>query len=732
MKNPLVEQFGDQQRWVTWKMQERKGKKTKIPFDLFGSMASSTDKETWSTYHEVKMVSDNVGIVFTPEQNLLGIDIDHCIDESGNIPNEIQQFIVLADTYTEISPSKKGLHLFLKLKTPLTLIANRKGNFEAYTSGRYFTVTENSFGEIKSIREVTATSALSILQTIGYPWNKGDEQPSTNEQLPLTSAQKEEKTVDTKSEVKKTQSHSGPLSDEEVVDKMFSAKNGQKIKDLYFNSKSNSEDDLALCSHLAFYTRKDPHQMERIWLSSACGSRKKTKSRKDYRDRTIAAAIKSCKETYEPSSTAKTEKAIKDYDLNLLFTTLPQGGKIYTQNTENMCRILRKHPEFQGRFRYDKFKNSLEIFENSKWRIFEDNDQVNVQTEISILFPYFGRVGKEMIFDAMVKVAKENSIDSALDYVKNIRWDGIARVDNWLSTVYGCPKDSYHIAVGSNWLKGMVKRIVEAGCKFDYVLVLEGPQGSKKSTSLSVLVRGLHVETTMSTDTKDFFMQFVGNLIVEFSEGDTMNRTETKKMKAIITTQIDKYRPAYGRNIVEFPRRCVFAMTTNDEEYLKDETGNRRWLPVRMVREEADIEWIEANRDQLFAEAYHRIVNLNETVYEFPKDIVSDMQNSRRVHYEHEDEIVWWYAKHLKEEDREAGITVHQAYRDAINGGFNSKMLNKYDEMKIADVLKNTLKLQKIRVKIGSHRAWKWFKPSFNLDMSELIYKENEEDPNDY
>src|ERR1019366_5023328 len=118
----------------------------------------------------------------------------------------------------------------------------------------------------------------------------------------------------------------------------------------------------------------------------------------------------------------------------------------------------------------------------------------------------------------------------------------------------------------------------------------------------------------MSTDNKDFFMQFQGKLFVEFSEGETLNRTETKKMKAIITTQFDRYRPPFGRSSQDFPRRCVFAMTTNQEEYLKDETGNRRWLPVRLVKKTADTEWLAENREQIFAEAYHRVITLKETI----------------------------------------------------------------------------------------------------------------------
>lgn len=710
-ENYLIKEYGKSSRWVIWKMLDRKGKKTKVPYTIFSEMASSTDSSSWNTYDEVKKFSDQVGIVFTPEQTLLGIDIDHVIDEAGNIPQNIQEFIVQADTYTELSPSKTGLHLFIKLKTPLTLVKNKKAPFELYTSGRYFTVTENVWGESKPVREMTATAALSLLQTIGYPWSSEPVAlPSAQKQDDLSQSKEEDQTLNKKSVVITS------LTDNQILEKMFASKNGTKVRDLYNMTDAKSEDDLALCSYLAFWCAKDVSQMERIWMGSPMGSRKKTRVREDYRKRTIETSIRGCRDVYETPS-MRTEAKSNDLDLDLLFSLDSKKDKVFMQNTENMCRILRKHPDFKDRIRYDSFRNVFEIKDKGKWRIIEDNDAVNIQTEIQIRFSCFGRVGKDMIFDAMIKVAKENAVDTALDYVKSLSWDGEKRLDEWLSKTYGCPSDAYHKAVGSNWMKGLVKRIIEPGCKFDYVLVLEGPQGSKKSTSLSVLGGGWHAETTISTDTKDFFMQFTGNIIIEFSEGETLSRTEVKRMKAIITTQVDKYRPSYGRSVLEFPRRCVFAMTTNDEEYLKDETGNRRWLPVKLGFDEANIDWLSENRDQIFAEAHHRVGELKESVYDFPKQDVIDAQNERRVHYEHEDAIVSWYHSKLSINQKIEGIVVTQVYRDAMNGGFVSKMLNKFDEMKIADVLKNTLNLERRRIMVSNARTWRWFDKTITLEQ---------------
>lgn len=316
-----------------------------------------------------------------------------------------------------------------------------------------------------------------------------------------------------------------------------------------------------------------------------------------------------------------------------------------------------------------------------------------------------------MVQDAMYKIMRENTFDSAKDYITSIVWDKTPRLNSWLSKTYGVPEDEYHVAVGSNWLKGLVKRIIYAGCKFDYVLVLEGKQGSKKSTSLNVLCdmgdHNWHVESTITTESKDFFMQMQGKAVVEFSEGETLSRTETMRLKAIITTQSDKMRMPYERTTREFPRRCVFAMTTNKDEYLKDETGNRRWLPVALAFEQANIEWLKENRDQLLAEAYYRVITMKESTWEFP-DNIEEIQDSRRIEDTNTDIVLNWY-RGLTQVQREEGITVRDAFNGAIRIVENFKSLDKLEEMRLGGILRGSLKLEKERKMDKGERVNKYY-----------------------
>lgn len=677
----LKETFKNEKIWVNWKYKTVNGKKTKIPYSITGLPASSTDSFTWSFYDDAKNASDQIGIIFSPEKKLLGIDLDGCIVDGKIVDEKIMEFLLEADTYTEYSPSGKGLHLFLKIEEPLDLISNKKvigekKAYEVYTSGRYFTVTEKPYKEEKEVRIVSKEEALRLIEILGYPWN---------------ATPKKENIISTPTN----------LSDDELLQKMFSSKTGTKIKSLYdgdtsaFNGDESSA-DMALCSHLAFWTGNNSSQMERIWSSSPLGQREKTQKRKDYRDRTIQHAISSCTEVYTP---------VKKINTPLEFLTTVVGKfERPTLCIENICRILRQ----TDNYRFDEFKILHQIKKNNEWKELEISDAIRLQVEISIKYDFFQKVGKDMVYDALLQVCKENSYDSASDYLKNLVWDRKSRLDTWLHDAYGVHQMDYYRAVGSNWLKGLVKRIIYPGSKFDYVIVLEGKQGLRKSTSLYELGRSWHVETTMSTDSKDFFMLFQGKAIIEFSEGETLSKTEVKRMKAIITMQFDKYRMPYERVSKEFPRRCVFAMTTNESNYLKDDTGNRRWLPVACQK--CDIDWIKENREQLLAEAYYRAIILKETTWEFPEEETLAMQNERRILDPNSELIVDWYINVLGTSLKEDGITVHEAYFQAVNKGQPfTKPISQYEMNAIGSIFRDVLFLDKQRVMKNNARTVRWF-----------------------
>lgn len=389
-------------------------------------------------------------------------------------------------------------------------------------------------------------------------------------------------------------------------------------------------------------------------------------------------------------------------------------------NEENIKRIIQNDDVIKGCMRFNVFTGFVELkYQREEFQPYQRTDVVNIRMYLMRTYGFLSRVAHAAVEDVIVSMAYENRISPPVEWLTSLKWDATPRLDQWLTNTYGTGDDEYHRAVASNWMKGLVKRLVYPGCKFDYVLVIEGRQGIRKSTSLAVLGGPWHVETILAPDNKDFFMLFAGKAIVEFSEGETLSRTEAKRLKAIITIQSDKYRVPYERSPQEFPRQCVFAMTTNQDEYLKDETGNRRWLPVK-CEQVADTEWLADNREQLYAEAYYRAIILKETTHEFPEEETLRQQQMRQTADPREEALYEWYFITLTNIDREDGVTTRQAFEQGLHKGqmLGVKEMSKVDSMIIGSILRETLHLERKQVMRGRERVWRFYATTKTHDMS--------------
>lgn len=674
--------------WIVWRSEKRAGQSTKIPYQLSGIPASSTDPKTWVSYEDAKKGSTNfsgIGFVLTLESRTLFIDLDKCLDD---LPPQFQELIDKSNTYTEISPSGNGLHILLEVDGDLYLSANRSKkmpHFECYNTGRYMTVTENIYQGKDTIRKVSVEEANALLKIVGYPWK---EEEVGGREVAVASL---------------------PMQTEDVLERMFSSKNGKKVKALFDGDVSDYEGDdsaadMALCMHLAFWLQKDRERMRSVWLASPLGSRKKTQGRVDYQDRTLDHAIASTKEVYKtPSQVVKERSGVEiEFQEN-------DKGMPYL-NLVNTVTIIKSDPFLSASFRYNEFFRLEEtsFSAKNKWVPLERHHIFGVMEHIQKNYPFFERVSAPTVEQALMMYVYSNTVNEPREYFEKLEWDGEHRLNHWLSIVFGTPDDEYHSAVGANWLKGLARRVCEPGCKFDYVLVLEGPQGYRKTTSMHILGRGMHVETTMSTDNKDFYLLLLRNIIVEFSEGETLSRSEIKNLKAVLTMQEDQFRLPYGRNVAMYPRHCVFAMTTNQSQYLKDETGNRRWLPVTLTMV-ADTEWLEKNLDQLYAEAYNRAINLKETTYEFPVEETLRRQQESVIDDPYNDLVALWY-RSLSHAEKEAGITTLDVYQKVYQQGAPlGRELPRAQAMVIASILKSELKLSREKKMQDGTRVWRWY-----------------------
>lgn len=207
--------------------------------------------------------------------------------------------------------------------------------------------------------------------------------------------------------------------------------------------------------------------------------------------------------------------------------------------------------------------------------------------------------------DAIRLLAMGNAFDPVRDYLDGLKWDGVPRLDSWLADYLGAQSDPLTGAIGRAVLIAGVRRVRKPGCKFDFVMVLEGPQGGGKSTALKELAGGEEFfsdEIIVGESYKEQQELLRGKWIVELPELAGLSGAEIRRVKAFVSKTHDRARGAFQRSVEEAPRRCILIGTTNDSEYLKDQTGNRRFWPVE-VAGKIDLAGLREVRDQLWAEA---------------------------------------------------------------------------------------------------------------------------------
>lgn len=431
---------------------------------------------------------------------------------------------------------------------------------------------------------------------------------------------------------------------------------------------------------------------------------------------------------------AQDEAAAEKSGIPVLHSTVQGAGKrevpdflkdkknVIVPCAENLLRAVQWM--YFDNFRFNIWTNRRETnIGKGTWRAVSDHDYMEVHSSIEKKFEdkAIRCASLRAVTDALQHHCYNNSVDPAKEFFLDLagEWDGVPRIDEWLIRTYHTPDTLYYRAVGSNFLKGLVRRVVVPYTKFDTVIVLEGAQGIGKSTSLELLGGEWHTAITIAPDNKDFFMAMQGHMIVEFSEGETLSRSEVKQLKSVISNLVDTYRPPYGREVINTPRRCVFAMTTNQDTYLKDETGNRRWLPVA-CEGKVDLEWLRENKTQLFAEAVTRVLDKQEPIYEFPEEETRAMQESRLVEDPDREKVSDWYFFKLTEGQRQEGITTEQAYQ-AIQpelGYMRYEKMKRHDQMRVGSILRETLYLDKKRPQENNSRAYRYYPSPKTIDIA--------------
>lgn len=229
-----------------------------------------------------------------------------------------------------------------------------------------------------------------------------------------------------------------------------------------------------------------------------------------------------------------------------------------------------------------------------------DIDLVRIKFWLSVNYRF--EPSSNLILDAVLKISDGNRYHPVRDFVRSLEWDGKPRLDDWLSTYLGATgPEGYLRAVSRKTLVAMVARVMNPGCKFDHVLILEGLQGVGKSTAVRILADPWFSDAPINIGDKDAVMSMQHAWIMELGELSSMRKADIDLLKQFISQSTDRIRLPYGKLVEAFPRQCIFIGTTNSYEYLKDTTGNRRFWPVKV--RQCDFEALKRDRDQLLAEA---------------------------------------------------------------------------------------------------------------------------------
>lgn len=273
----------------------------------------------------------------------------------------------------------------------------------------------------------------------------------------------------------------------------------------------------------------------------------------------------------------------------------------------NALHALREAEGWQGRLSFDEFSMTTMLVDSPPWTAGHFRPRPWTDADTVLATEWMQREGISVkvndVEAAVEAVAHEHPRHRVRSYLNGLKWDGSPRVATWLSYYLGVESSEYVQAVGQCFLIGAVARVLKPGCKVDTMLILEGRQGAGKSTALSILGGEWFSDEIGDFGSKDAAMQARAAWILEIGELDAMSKAEATRTKAFLSRSTDKFRPPYGRRVIEAPRQCVFAGTTNGEAYLKDETGGRRFWPVRVVH--TDLDALRQDRDQLWAEAVH-------------------------------------------------------------------------------------------------------------------------------
>ena len=365
-----------------------------------------------------------------------------------------------------------------------------------------------------------------------------------------------------------------------------------------------------------------------------------------------ADMIKSTIDMFDEFEDSEEGGEVKQVDLDWVTKLEVNKSGIPLNSPLNAEIIFKNCPTTKDKMKFNEFTQDIHNTETgSLWSQFDSiTTQTMMDKKYKVKFP------TQTIDNAVIVQANLNKYHPLRDYLSSLEWDNTPRCESLLIDLFNCENDAYTRAVTKTWLVAAVARAFRPGVKFDNVLVLQGAQGIGKSAFVDILGKGFS-GNLHSLEKKIAVESMQGKWLMELGELSVLSKGQLEQQKSFISEQSDKVRMAYAKNVTEFKRQCVFIGTTNENEYLKDSTGNRRWWPVECNLEEStsiDFSTLRNNVDQIWAEAVK--LYKDKTPLYISAEILSEAkkhQSNKRVTDEWEGIIEVWLS--LKAYDNRYG-----------------------------------------------------------------------------
>lgn len=527
-----------------------------------------------------------IGFVLTGEERICCIDIDGVDAILRELPGLLERFPGCA---MEVSHSGEGIHLWIKGDTPPH--TTRARGLELYSQRR--AVAFGSQGLVNAECRTDYTPALTLLVEERFTRADGNAAPSVEE------AERDGPVPE----------WSGPTDDDNLLALALAAPRPVRsslagkasFRELWeaepqalaqaFPSSSgddfdHSRADAALAAHLAFFTGNDAPRIERMMRRSKLYRGKWDTHSTYLRQRTIGGQIR---RTQRWLKWKESPQGVIPFSKSLcgpIPATLPNV-------IEALCG-----PESGVLIKHDEFTNRITIDDS----LLEDNHLIKLRRDFEVRG--FKPIGPQMMSDAVHNAADLNRYDSAIDTLEGFEWDGIPRIETLMRDYFGTTDTPYGRAVGQYFMTALAGRVMSPGCQADMAPIFIGIQGTGKSSAVQALAltdESFNILDLGSIDSKEIARHLQGVTATEIAELRNLRTKESGTVKEFISRRFEKHRPLYGEYESRHPRRNIFFGTTNRDDELSDETGNRRWLPIRTGT--IDVAGLARDHDQLWAEA---------------------------------------------------------------------------------------------------------------------------------